>query len=91
MNDIINALFEFFGGCFLWWNVRQLYHDKQIKGVSIVSIVFFALWGGFNLWFYPSVGAHWSFIAGLNIVAANVVWICQILYYKHKGYGTYGI
>lgn len=85
MNDVINALFEFFGGCFLWWNVRQLYRDKQIKGVSVIATAFFASWGLWNCIFYPSVGAYWSFIAGINVVIANSVWVGQMLYYRKTG------
>lgn len=84
MNDIINALFEFFGGCFLWLNVRRLLKDKQTKGVSILSTAFFASWGIWNLYFYPSVGAGWSFIAGINIVIANIVWVVLMVYYSRR-------
>ncbi len=85
MNDIINALFEFFGGCFLWWNVRRLYQDKQIKGVSILSTAFFLSWGLFNLYFYPSVNAPWSFWGGMNVVLANTTWVIMMIYYTRKG------
>lgn len=84
MNDIINALFEFFGGCFLWLNVRRLLNDKQTKGVSIPATAFFAAWGIFNLYFYPSVGAWWSCLAGINVVVANIVWVTLMVYYARR-------
>jgi hypothetical protein len=84
MNDFVNGLFEFVGGMFLWLNVRRILIDKEVKGVSYLSVGFFASWGFWNLYFYPSVNAWWSFGAGCNVVVANTVWFILMLYYRRK-------
>ncbi len=66
--DIINGLFEFFGGVLLWANVRALHRSKKFLGVSIVPVAFFTSWGLWNLYLYPAVGLWWSFLGGINIV-----------------------
>lgn len=80
--DIINAIFEFGGGCLIWLSVRQLWKDKELKGVHWAPIIFFWAWGVWNLFYYPSLDQWWSFTGGLWIVVANGVWMGQILYYK---------
>jgi hypothetical protein len=82
MSDLVNALFEFFGGCLLWMNVRQLWIDREIKGVAVLPTAFFMTWGYWNLYFYPSVNAWWSFYGGLNIVIANTAWVLLMLRVK---------
>jgi len=83
-NDIMNALFEFVGGLFLWMNVITLYKDKVIKGVYYPTVIFFFLWGIWNLWYYPSLDQWWSFAGGLWLAMANLVWILLFMYYKLK-------
>lgn len=82
--DLINGLFELIGAAFILDHVRTLYRDKQVKGVSIVATVFFASWGFWNLYYYPSLGQWWSFLGGLAIVSANSLWIGMMIYYKRN-------
>lgn len=82
--DIINGLYEGIGGLFLWHNCHRLYKDKQVKGVSIISTAFFMTWGIWNLWYYPFLNQWVSFIGGCNIVAANIVWVSQMIYYSRR-------
>jgi len=83
-NDIMNALFEFTGGLFLWMNVITLYKDKVTKGIYYPTVVFFFLWGIWNLWYYPSLNQWWSFVGGLWLAMANLVWILLFMYYKFE-------
>ncbi len=82
--DLINGLFEAFGGCMLWLNVRQIIKDKAVKGVHWLSTSFFTLWGYWNIYYYPHLGQWFSFAGGLLIVAGNTVWIILILKYWEK-------
>lgn len=84
-NDIVNALFEFIGGLFLWMNVITLYKDKTIKGVYYPTVIFFFLWGVWNLWYYPSLDQWWSFAGGVWLATANLMWILLFIYYKQRG------
>jgi len=79
--DIANGIFEFVGALFICLSIRRLYLDKKVRGVSVVPITFFALWGWWNLYFYPSQGLWWSFLAGLFMVTANSVWLLQMGFY----------
>lgn len=80
--DFINGLFEFAGAAFLSLNVRQILHDKVVKGVHWSSTVFFTSWGFWNLYYYPSLEQWWSFAGGVAIVAVNSVWLYLIWYYS---------
>lgn len=73
--DMVNGLFEVGGACFLLLNVRALWRDRSLQGVHWAPVVFFQLWGLFNLWFYPAHGLLWSFIGGVAIVAVNTAWL----------------
>jgi uncharacterized membrane protein YfcA len=82
--DNINGVFEAVGGLFIFLNVLKLHKDKKVRGVSWVSIVFFTLWGYWNLIFYPAIGQMTSTLfAGLTALV-NTAWLAQILYYNRK-------
>jgi hypothetical protein len=82
--DLINGLFEFFGSGMLWRNVYQLHKDKEVKGVHWGPTAFFWSWGLWNMYFYPHLDQWWSFAGGVSIVAANGVWLAQMLRYRKK-------
>lgn len=82
--DIINALFEVFGGYFIYLHVKQAYRDKVIKGVSVAAISFMTVWGIWNLYYYPSLDQWWSFLGGVVIVIMNFIWVSLVIYYKKK-------
>lgn len=84
MNDIINGGFELVAGFLLWINVWRLYHDKKVRGVAILPTSFFAAWGYWNLYFYPSLNCWYSFIGGALVVLANTVWVGQMVYYRKR-------
>jgi len=86
MNDLINGLFELSGGILLTLNCFRLYHDKVVKGVNVWVTVFFAAWGYWNLYYYPSLNQWMSFTGTLLIVAANTVWAAMALYYARRKY-----
>lgn len=79
--DIINGLFEFIGGIVIWTNVARLVRDQGYAGVNWVTSVFFFTWGVWNLWYYPSLDQMWSFVGGLAICSANLVWVILALHY----------
>lgn len=74
-SDQINGLFEFIGALSVLLNIRALLRDKMVRGVSPFPVVFFTLWGAFNVYFYPAHGLTWSFYGGLCIAAANIAQI----------------
>lgn len=83
--DFINGIvFELIGGCVLWLNVVRLYSDRQVKGVNWITYAFFALWGFWNLYYYPHLNQWLSFVGGLNVVLANTVWVAMALHYGRR-------
>lgn len=80
--DLVNGLFEGFGGTFVWMNVRQILRDKQVRGVSKLATCFFTLWGLWNMVYYPSLGQWISFWGGCVISVGNGVWISLMWRYR---------
>lgn len=86
--DIINAIFEMFGGIFIGFSVHRLWIDKVVRGVSWINVAFFASWGFWNLYFYPSLDQLWSFYGGIGVVTMNTIWLVQMIYYiRRPGHG----
>lgn len=84
MEDICNAIFELLGGLFVAHSCYCLYRDKEVKGISTLSIVFFSSWSVWNVFYYYRLNQFYSFIFGLLIPTFNVIWIGLYLYYKFK-------
>jgi hypothetical protein len=81
--DIINGLFEFLGGWFVFLHIQTLYKDKAVKGISWPAISFFVVWGYWNLYYYSYLGQFISFIGGFVLAVANTIWLTMIIYYKY--------
>jgi hypothetical protein len=82
--DTVNGLFELLGGIVLWQNVRRIRQDRKLAGVDWRVTGFFTGWGFWNLWYYPSLDQWLSFAGGLNIVAANFVWLAFATKYRNR-------
>lgn len=82
--DLINSLFESASGIFLWNNVRILLKHREVKGVSVLTVIVFSFWGYWNLFYYPHLSQTLSFFGGLLVVSANTTWIILAIYYKRK-------
>lgn len=82
MPDKINGLFEAVGAVLLLLNCYRIHADKELKGISIVPFLFYLAWGFWNLFFYPSVEAYWSFAGGIAVVGVNAVYCGMIFYYQ---------
>jgi hypothetical protein len=80
--DLVNATFEGGGALLLCLNVRRLYLDKRLSGVSLVPTVWWNLWGVWNVYFYYALEQTASFYAGIAVLVANTVWVAMALYYR---------
>lgn len=80
--DLINGLFEVFGGAAVLGHCWQLLKDKQVKGVNMLSCFFFTAWGYWNLFYYPHLNQWLSFAGGILIVLGNTLWLGLIIKYK---------
>lgn len=52
--------------------------------MSIWHVTFYALWGGWNVFFYPFLGQWYSAVAGVAVLAANAVWVACLMRYRPK-------
>ncbi len=82
--DMINGAFEFMGALLVWLNVRRIYIDRELKGISWGVQGFFASWGAWNLLYYPALGQYCSFVAGIGLFAGSLVWLIVAAYYTFK-------
>ena len=82
MADLINAMFELFGGFFILHHCWVVHKDKAVAGVSIISVMFFSAWGYWNLFYYPHLDQMLSFYGGVFIVIANTLWVYLLLKYR---------
>jgi len=85
MYDQINSGFIFVAGIFYVLNLLKLIKDKDIKGISKLSIVFFSIWNIWTLFFFLMVTEFWWTIGAYIIVTVlNVVYIILMIKYGRK-------
>jgi hypothetical protein len=82
MNDILNAIFELIGSLLAIMNIVKLIKDKAIRGVYWPIWAFYTAWGFWNLYYYPSVDCWYSFLAGIIMVIANLIWLILAVRYR---------
>lgn len=84
MWDLINGLFELLGGIFILLSVIKLHKEKKVRGVSFIHVGYFALWGYWNIAYYPHLNQWTSFAGSLIVTLVNTFWLGQLIYYTLK-------
>ena len=83
--DRINAVLEHSGVLFALLNLKILVDDLGVvRGVSIIAIVFFTLWGFWNLYYYRHLNQLESAFAAFGLVIANCAWLIAFLLFKFQ-------
>ena len=82
--DLVNGGFELLGAPFILMSIIKLHRDKRVRGISWIHILFFSVWGCWNLYYYPHLSQWASFIGGLFLVGMNTIWLIQIVFYSWK-------
>lgn len=54
-HDQINSVFEFCAIFMILNHCLVLYKDKKVRGVSVLSSVFFTTWSFWNTYYYPNI------------------------------------
>ena len=80
--DTVNGVYEMGGAVALAWNCVTTYKDKEIKGLSIASMIFFTSWEYWNLYYYPSLNQWMSTVGDAVMVLFNTIWLGQAIYYS---------
>jgi len=81
--DNINACFEIGGFFAICLSIVKTLKDKQVKGISLWYLLFFSSWGGWNLYYYPHLKQSASFLVGILVMIANLVWLALLIYFSH--------
>lgn len=81
-NDIVNGSFELIGAIIGWANVYKLTKDKAVKGIYWPLTVFYTVWAGWNIYYYPYLHQPLSTIGGACMLTASAAWV--ILAFKYK-------
>lgn len=82
--DFINGLFEGLGALMICISIRRVLIDRMSRGVSPWSILFFTVWGYWNLYFYAHLGQSWSLSGAVLMVASNTTRVGLLIYYRRK-------
>lgn len=77
--DFVNGLFEFGGAIALIVSVFKLLRDREVRGIAWSSIAFFAVWGLWNLAYYPYLHQWFSLAGGSALVAANLLYVVLLV------------
>lgn len=81
-NDAINALVEFGGAIMCWLNVRALYRDKSLKGVTWQSQAWGLGWNAWHLVYYTTLSQTLSFMGELFGASAVLAWLALAWRYR---------
>lgn len=73
--DLVNGLFELLGGFAIWPSIVKAWRNKSIASTHWATVIFFFLWGVWNLFYYPHLGQWLSFAGGIWITFTNICWI----------------
>ncbi len=82
--DLTNGLFELFGGLFALRNCSVILKHKEVRGVSLLSNLFFTSWGFWNTYYYPHLDQWFSFAGGVLLAFANLFWLGLAVYFRRK-------
>lgn len=82
--DLINALFELGGATAVGLSVLRALKEREIVGVSGAHVVFFMMWGMWNLFYYPNLDQYLSFAAGVLLTIVNTAYAALWLIYRRR-------
>ena len=82
--DLINGLFEGLGALLIWLNVKTLIQTKQLIGFRLSVVAFFAAWGYWNLFYYPSLNQPISTAFALVLALGNTFYTVLALIYRRR-------
>lgn len=89
--DVVNGSFEIVGALICSTNISRIRKDRAVEGFNPATQLFFAVWGLWNLIYYPALGQTWSFWGGVALVAVNITWLLHVWYYSRQRKKSYKI
>lgn len=84
MFDLIHGLFGIVAAVFTLLNVLKLYRDKKVRGISIIFMFYLCSFNVWNIFYLFSLQQTLGAVSGLFVLAANIIWFGQMIYYLRK-------
>jgi len=84
MMDMINAAFEFGGFLAVVPSIMAVLRDKRVRGVSLLTPLFFTAWGFWNIIYYPHLDQIWSAWAAVLLSVTNALYLTLLFHYRNK-------
>lgn len=75
MNDYIMAAFQLGATFFLCLNIRAIFRDRALKGVSTWMIGFFTIWTVFGSYNWFVLDQYWSFVTSVLMGIVYAIWL----------------
>lgn len=82
--DIINGIFESVGVVSTIFNIQKILVDKTVKGIHIGTMLFFASWGYWNVYYYWHLAQWFSLGAGASLAICNTIWTLLAIYFMRN-------
>lgn len=73
-----------FGLVAVLFNIAAIQRDRQVRGVSVFTVLFFTVWGFWNVYYYPHLNQIYSGMIAGCLAVGNLVYFSLILKYKDK-------
>lgn len=83
--DTINAGFEALAVLATLLHCRALWRAKRAMGVSVVSTLFFSVWGWWALFYLASLGQWASMGGAVGMAAANACYVALLFKFRRAG------
>lgn len=83
--DMVNGLFEMAGAAFVCMHAHATWRARSSAGISLLACFLFAVWGAWNLFYYPWLGQFWSFAGGILVFIANIAWLTLVIRFRPRG------
>lgn len=81
-HDLINAAFEGLAGLMVANHCRVLLRERCVRGVSLLAVLFFTLWGAWNLYYYPALGQSLSGTCAVLVTITNATYLLMAWRFK---------
>lgn len=82
--DKVNSLFEGVASIFLFLNLLKTLKDKEVKGLSLISMFFFLTWACWNVFYLFQLTQIFSFCASVLYASLNIIWVVLAMRYRKK-------
>jgi hypothetical protein len=84
VEDIVNSGFHLGAAIFTFYNCWIAYQQKEVKGVSKLTVVFMITWGVWNLYYFTAINQPFTWYMNIVIMSANALWLILAMRYSNK-------